>query len=75
MDIALVNLWKFLDAEGATKFEYYQHTEFSKDAPMLDMVHNLEENPPYEDGETDYPEQSYSEQPKRKIHVKRDYDE
>ena len=42
---------------------------------MLDMVHNLEENPPYEDGETDYPEQSYSEQPKRKIHVKRDYDE
>ena len=25
LDIALVNLWKFLNAEGATKFEYYNH--------------------------------------------------
>ena len=74
MDIALVNLWKFLDAEGATKFEYYQHTEFSKDAPMLDMVHDIEETPLYEDEETDYRADEYSNPPKRKIHVREDQD-
>ena len=75
MDIALVNLWKFLDAEGATKFGYYQHTDFSKDAPMLDMVHNIEETPPYEDEETDYHGDDSSAPPKRKLHVRGDYDD
>ena len=75
MDIALVNLWKFLDAEGATKFEYYQHTDFSKDAPMLDMVHNIEETPPYEDEEPDYHGDDSSAPPKRKLHVRGDYDD
>lgn len=75
MDIALVNLWKFLDAEGATKFGYYQHTDFSKDAPMLDMVHNIEETPPYEDEETDYHGDDSPTPPKRKLHVRGDYDD
>ena len=75
MDIALVNLWKFLDAEGATKFGYYQHTDVSKGAPMLDMVHNIEETPPYEDEEPDYHGDDSSTPPKRKLHVRGDYDD
>lgn len=72
MDIALVNLWRFLDAEGCTRYSYYNHTNFAEDAPMLDMVHHLEDNPPYEDGETDYPGQGYTNPPRRKIHVRHD---
>lgn len=56
MDIALVNLWKFLDAEGACSYEYYNHTTYDEDSPMLDLVHDLEDAgnekddiPPYED--------------------------
>lgn len=52
MDIALVNLWKFLDAEGACSYEYYNHTSYDEDSPMLDLVHDLEkteETPPYEE--------------------------
>lgn len=72
MDIALVNLWRFLDAEGCTRYSYYNHTNFAEDTPMLDMVHHLEDNPPYEDGETDYPGQGYTNPPRRKIHVRHD---
>ncbi len=57
MDIALVNLWKFLDAEGACSYEYYNHTAYDENSPMLDLVHDLEDHdkpkdddaPPYED--------------------------
>ena len=49
MDIALVNLWKFLDAEGACAYEYYNHTSYDTDSPMLDLAHDLEDTPPYED--------------------------
>lgn len=45
MDIALVNLWKFLDAEGATKYEYYNHASYAADSPMLDLAHDREESP------------------------------
>jgi len=72
MDIALVNLWRFLDAEGCTRYSYYNNTNYDKDTPMLDMVHNLEDSAPYEDGETDYPGQSYSNPPRRKIHIRHD---
>lgn len=44
MDIALVNLWKFLDAEGATKYEYYNHASYAADSPMLDLAHDREES-------------------------------
>lgn len=75
MDIALVNLWRFLDAEGCTRYSYYNNTNYDKDTPMLDMVHNLEDNAPYEDGETDYPGQSYMNPPRRKIHIRHNEDE
>jgi hypothetical protein len=66
MDIALVNLWRFLDAEKCTRFEYYQHTNYDENAPMLDMVHTMEDKAPYEDDETDYPGQGYDRETTRK---------
>lgn len=45
LDIALVNLWKFLTAEGATKFEYYNHNNKQDGKPMLDMIHDMEDIP------------------------------
>jgi len=42
MDIALVNLWKFLQSEGCTKFEYYNHDNKQTDH-MLDIVHDKED--------------------------------
>lgn len=45
LDIALVNLWKFLTAEGATKFAYYNHDNKQDGKPMLDMIHDLEDIP------------------------------
>ena len=53
MDIALVNLWKFLDSEGATQFEYYNVTSYDPDSPMLDLAHDLEDRAPYEDEDGD----------------------
>jgi hypothetical protein len=45
LDIALVNLWKFLNAEGATKFEYYNHNNKQDGKPMLDIIHDMEDLP------------------------------
>jgi hypothetical protein len=53
MDIALVNLWKFLDSEGATQFHYYNVGSYNPDSPMLDLVHDLEDKAPYEDEDND----------------------
>ena len=41
----MVNLWKFLTAEGATKFEYYNHNNKQDGKPMLDMIHDMEDIP------------------------------
>jgi len=60
MDIALVNLWKFLEAESATTYEYYNHTSYNEDSPMLDLAHEKEgegegddDVPPYQNDEDD----------------------
>lgn len=53
MDIALVNLWKFLDSEGATQYEYYNNTAYDPDSPMLDLAHDLEDKAPYENDDDD----------------------
>jgi hypothetical protein len=45
MDIALVNLWKFLDAEGATKYDYYKHNSYDPSKSMLDLVHDMDSQP------------------------------
>lgn len=74
MDIALVNLWKFLDSEGATQYEYYNNTAYDPDSPMLDLAHDLEDKAPYEDEDGD----GYSyERPKlnRKIRLANQEDE
>lgn len=42
MDIALVNLWKYLDTEGATSYSYYEH-DTKKTDNMLDLVHDKED--------------------------------
>ena len=42
MDIALVNLWKYLESEGATQYNYYEH-DTKKTDNMLDLVHDKED--------------------------------
>ena len=42
MDIALVNLWKYLETEGATNYNYYEH-DTKKTDNMLDLVHDKED--------------------------------
>lgn len=42
MDIALVNLWKYLESENATEYSYYVHNQ-KKDQNMLDLVHDKED--------------------------------
>lgn len=42
MDIALVNLWKYLESEKATEFSYYSH-DTKKTDNMLDLVHDKED--------------------------------
>lgn len=49
MDIALVNLWKFLDSEGATKYDYYKHNSFDPEKTMLDVVHDMSDEPEDDD--------------------------
>lgn len=73
MDIALVNLWKFLDAEGAVSYAYYRPPEYTKDAPMLDVVHDMKNDTApyeYEDDPIDYPKQPDSKN--RRVHIRRD---
>ena len=65
MDIALVNLWKFLDAEGACSYEYYDHTTYDKDSPMLDLVHDMEDTPPYAEESGSKEDSSDTEKPPR----------
>lgn len=37
MDIALINLWKFLQSEGCTKYEYYKYDN-RQNGNMLDVI-------------------------------------
>ena len=68
MDIALVNLWKFLDSEGATQFEYYNNTTYDPDSPMLDLAHDLEDKAPYDEEDDGF---NFEKKPKmnRKIRL------
>jgi len=50
MDVALVNLWKFLQAEGCTEFSYYNHDNKQTDH-MLDAIHDREAIPDYNEEE------------------------
>lgn len=45
MDIALVNLWKYISSEKANTYEYYNHDNNQKGKPMLDLVHDIEDIP------------------------------
>jgi hypothetical protein len=45
MDIALINLWKFLKSEKVTEYSYYSVDDIQNDKPMLDIVHDMEDLP------------------------------
>ena len=53
LDIALVNLWAFLNSEGCCDLSYYQTSKYDEDTQMLDLAHNEEDKVPYEDDEDD----------------------
>lgn len=54
MDIALVNLWKFLQSEGCTEYSYYNHDNDLNDK-MLDAIHDKEDlvNRPMDNSDDD----------------------
>jgi len=37
-DLALVNLWKFLEAQGATEYDYYHEAATEEGTPILDIA-------------------------------------
>lgn len=37
-DIALINLWKFMENEGATEYSYYHKSDLGDNATLLDMA-------------------------------------
>jgi hypothetical protein len=47
-DIALVNLWKFMENEGATEYSYYHKSDLGDNATLLDMAR---EDDKFKDGE------------------------
>ena len=49
LDIALVNLWSFLYSENCCQYSYYQTSNYDENAPMLDLVHNIEDKVPYDE--------------------------
>ena len=49
-DIALVNLWKFMENEGATEYSYYHKSDLGDNATLLDMAR---EDDKFKDGEGD----------------------
>lgn len=59
MDIALVNLWKYLDTEGATSYSYYAH-DTKKTDNMLDLVHDKEDFQDPRDTDREYSDQNDS---------------
>lgn len=59
MDIALVNLWKYLDTEGATSYNYYAH-DTKKTDNMLDLVHDKEDFQDPRDSDREYSDQNDS---------------
>lgn len=86
MDIALVNLWKFLQAEGCTKYEYYKYDN-RQNGSMLDVIRDDKErqngsefNNADDDNENDYDlsnfkvpseEDSSEDKPRRKLRIVR----
>lgn len=84
MDIALVNLWKFLQSEGCTKYEYYKYDNRQKGS-MLDIIHDDKEtqngsefNNADDDKDNDYnlsnfkvPDEESEEKPRKKLRIVR----
>ena len=64
MDIALVNLWKYLQSEKATEYSYYGQDNRQIDKPMLDFAHDEEEmNNGVTDAGTTLPSDTIPEEP------------
>ena len=43
LDIALVNLWMFIESEHAADYSYYKTDTYDKDDKMLDAVHDIQQ--------------------------------
>lgn len=76
MDIALVNLWKYLQSEKATEYSYYSQENRQIGKPMLDIVHDKEElnNGEVNQGTSipaEYPSEEEEEKPRRRIRIAR----
>lgn len=67
MDIALINLWKFLDSEGATTYAYYKHDNYDPSKTMLDMVHDMEHSPNEEVPRRDRNDEYHPEAPEADV--------
>ena len=84
MDIALVNLWKFLQSEGCTKYEYYKYDN-RQNGSMLDVIRDDKEpqngsdfDNSDDDKSNDYdlsnfkvPDEEAEEKPRKKLRIVR----
>lgn len=84
MDIALVNLWKFLQSEGCTKYEYYKYDN-RQNGSMLDVIRDDKEpqngsefDNSDDDKSNDYdlsdfkvPDEASEEKPRKKLRIVR----
>ena len=88
MDIALVNLWMFIESEHAADFSYYKTDTYDEGDKMLDAVHDIQskddqgveramksrdDRAPYED-DLDFENDYQVREPRRKIRIDRDND-
>lgn len=84
MDIALVNLWKYLQSEKVTEYSYYNKENTQVGKPMLDIAHEEEDEISGENPQTveqnfqgagfNVPEESTEEtpeRPRRRIKIER----
>lgn len=89
LDIALVNLWMFIESEHAADYSYYKTDTYDKDDKMLDAVHDIQQKDeqgveramngrsnnraPYEEDD-DFMNDYDNVQPRRKIRLDRNDD-
>lgn len=58
MDIALVNLWKFLESRGITEYSYYNKSNTGDDTKLLDVAREDDKFAPSPDEEGRVPGES-----------------
>ena len=88
LDIALVNLWMFIESEHAADYSYYKTDNYDENDKMLDAVHDIQNKDeagaeramkkdfkaPYEDDQDFEDHFNLDKNPRRKILLNRDED-